>query len=251
MQAYGPGFARVYNLKWSNFARQTAPLILNFYENTTVGKASKSVLDLCCGAGHLAVHLLEKGYNVVGIDLSEHMLHYAEENASRFIESGQCRFILADATDFTLNEKYDLVVSTYDSLNHLENELALKDCFRCVHAVCDGYFIFDLNTLKGLRRWNGIHLDDSGEDSLILSRGIYDEQGETAWLRITGFVHNHDGLYERFDETVYNTVFNMERVKDALLDIGWQSVHFTRINDLSTQLENPEEESRVFVIASK
>ena len=251
MQAYGQGFARVYNAQWSGFARQVAPSIIGFYESTPVGRDNKSALDLCCGAGHLATHLLESGYTVTGIDLSEHMLLYARENTRRYVESGQAKFIRADAGDFSLDERFGLVVSTYDSLNHLEDEQALANCFRCVHAVCDGYFIFDLNTRRGLQNWNGIRVDDGSDDAVIIRRGIFDTNGDRALMKISGFVETQDGLYERFSETVYNTAFSMERVKEALIDIGWKRVHFARLSELSSPLSDPEEELRVFVVASR
>ena len=93
MQAYGAGFARVYNLRWSGFARQVAPLILEYFEVSPFAAANKRVLDLCCGTGQLALYFLEKGYRVVGIDLSEHMLRYARENTLAYIVSGQAKFI--------------------------------------------------------------------------------------------------------------------------------------------------------------
>jgi SAM-dependent methyltransferase len=251
MQAYGKGFAKVYNLRWFSFAKQVAPLILGFYAATPIGQENKTVLDLCCGTGHLAVHFLEKGYRVVGLDLSDHMLHYARENARRYIETGLATFIQGDASNFTLDERFGLVVSTYDALNHLENEQVLRRCFQCVYAVCDGYFIFDLNTRRGLNHWNSIQVDDGGEDILIINRGIYDGQSEKAWTKITAFLRLPNGLYERVDETVFNTVFEMERVKDALLEVGWKKAYFARIQDLKTPLDEPEKEGRVFIVASK
>ncbi len=251
MQGYSKGFARVYNLRWAGFARQVAPLILDFYASTPVGQTDNSVLDLCCGTGHLAVYFLEKGYRVVGLDLSEHMLHYAQENARQYVESGQARFVQGDASDFTLDDRFGLVVSTYDSLNHLENEQALRRCFECVYAVSDGYFIFDLNTRFGLRRWNNIFIDDSDDDAFVITRGIYDGQSSKAWMKISGFLRLPDGLYERFDETAFNTVFEMEKVKEALLDVGWKNPYFARIQDLKTPLDDPEREGRVFIVASK
>lgn len=251
MQAYSKGFAKVYNLRWSGFARQVAPLILDFYAATPIGRETKTVLDLCCGTGRLAVHFLEKEYRVVGLDLSDHMLHYARENARQYIETGQAAFIQGDASDLRLDERFGLVVSTFDALNHLENEQALRRCFQCVHAVCDGYFIFDLNTRRGLRRWNSIQVDDSDDEVLIINRGFYDGESDKAWTKISGFLRLPDGLYERFDETVYNTVFEMEKVKGALLEVGWKNAYFARIQDLKTPLDEPEEEGRVFIVASK
>ncbi len=251
MQAYGKGFAKVYNLRWSGFARQVAPLILDFYAATPMGQENKTVLDLCCGTGHLAVHFLEKGYRVVGLDLSEPMLHYARENARRYVETGQATFVQGDARDFTLNERFGLVVSTFDALNHLDNEQELRRCFQCVYAVSDGYFVFDLNTQLGLRRWNSIQVDDGDDTALIITRGIYDGHSDKAWTKITGFLRLPGGLYERFDETVFNTVFAVAKVKEALLDVGWKTAYCARIQDLKTPLDEPEKEGRVFIVASK
>ncbi len=251
MQAYTRNFARVYNVKWSNYAKQVAPLILNFYRSTPIGQTNKSLLDLCCGTGNLALHFLENGFTVVGIDLSEHMLHYAKENTSRYCESGQATFIQADASNFTLSEHFGLVVSTYDSLNHLDGVEALRNCFRCVYAVCDGYFIFDLNTRTGLKRWNSIQVDESSEDAFVVTRGFYDGESDRAWTKITGFVKAPDDSYERFEETVFNAVYEMEGVKEALLEVGWSDVFFARIQSLSTPLDEPEKEPRVFVVVRK
>jgi SAM-dependent methyltransferase len=251
MQAYGQGFARVYNTRWDSYAKQVAPLILDFYVATKIGQKNKSVLDLCCGTGQLAVHFLQKGFKVVGIDLSEHMLYFARENARQYVESGQAEFLPGDASDFTLDERFGLVVSTYDSLNHLEDEQALRRCFQCTHAVSDGYFIFDLNTRRGLKRWNSIQVDQASEDALVITRGIYDGKSNRAWTKFTGFLRVSNGLYQRFDETVFNTVFEMERVKNALLDVGWKEVYFARIQDLRTPITEPEKEGRVFIVASK
>ncbi|PKN84753.1 MAG: class I SAM-dependent methyltransferase [Chloroflexi bacterium HGW-Chloroflexi-8] len=251
MQAYNQIFARVYNSKWSGFARSVAPFIHDFYNSTSIGQENKTMLDLCCGAGHLACHFLEKGYHVVGLDLSEPMLDYARENTRQYIESGQAKFIQGDASNFKLEERFGLVVSTFDALNHLENEQALKSCFECVYKVSQGFFIFDLNTRNGLKRWNSITVDENSEDALIITRGIYDGKSDKAWTRINGFIQRPDGYYERFEETAFNSVFEMARVKSALLGVGWKNVYFAKIQDLKTPISEPEQEGRVFVVASK
>ncbi|MCS6844281.1 MAG: class I SAM-dependent methyltransferase [Caldilineales bacterium] len=251
MQTYGTGFARAYNLRWSGFARQVAPLILDFYAATPVGRQNQTVLDLCCGTGQLAVHFLERGYRVVGLDLSEAMLELARENARPYIEAGRAAFVQGDAADFTLGERFGLVVSTFDSLNHLEDEGVLRRCFQCVYAVSEGYFIFDLNTRRGLRRWNSIYVDDTDDEAFIVTRGIYDGHSDKAWTRINGFLRLPDGLYERFEETVFNTVFEMAQVRALLHDVGWRDVYFAQAHDLRTPLEDPEAVGRVFVVARR
>jgi SAM-dependent methyltransferase len=251
MQAYNQAFARVYNLKWSGFAKQVAPFIHDFYTSTPAGQKNKTLLDLCCGSGQLASHFLDQGFQVVGIDLSKDMLQHAEENNRAYVESGRAKFMQGNASDFILDEHFGLVVSTFDALNHLENEQALKSCFECVYRVCDGFFIFDLNTRNGLKRWNSISVDENNEDALIITRGIYDGQSDKAWTRITGFVQTAEGSYERFEETAFNSVYEMAKVRSGLLDVGWKNVYFAKVQDLKTPINEPEKEGRVFIVASK
>lgn len=252
MQAYGQGFARVYNATWQGFARQAAPPIRAYYEELPVAAANRDVLDLCCGTGQLALHFLEHGYRVDGLDLSPHMLTHAGENAADYLTTGAARFILGDAADFRLERRYGLIVSTFDALNHLADLDALENCFRCAAAaVLDGgCFIFDLNTGAGLRRWSNMTLED-GEIMTVIQRGFYDEGLGKAFMKISGFIRNQDGYYERFEELVYNTAFDLERVRRALADQGWEEVHFARLKALAEQLAEPEREPRVFVVARR
>lgn len=251
MQAYGPGFARVYNLKWAGYAQRVAPGIQAFYESTAGREARGSVLDLCCGTGLLAWHFLERGYRVVGVDLSAPMLDLARATVGSYAQTGRATFVHADARDFTLDERFGLVVSTYDALNHLDGMEALRSCFASVSRVCDGVFVFDLNTRAGLRRWNSIEVDESRDDTVIITRGGYDGTSERAWLHISGFVQAEDGRYERFAETVFNTVFEMEAVRAALVEAGFREVHFASVHDVARPVAEPEREPRVFVVARK
>jgi SAM-dependent methyltransferase len=253
MQAYSEKFSLVYNLRWGRFAENAAPRIMDFYEATPTGRNNKTLLDVCCGTGQLAVHFLRAGYKVAGLDSSESMLHYARENAGSYVDAGQARFIQGDASRFTLEERFGLIVSTFDALNHLDNEERLGACFRSVFPMLieGGFFIFDLNTRFGLQRWNNISIDDSGEELMAVTRGNYDGQADKAWTRVTGLIRRPDGLCESFDEAVFNTVFDLARVKDRLFEIGWHTVHFAHMDDLQTPLAEPEQANRVFVIAGK
>jgi ubiquinone/menaquinone biosynthesis C-methylase UbiE len=247
---YNPGFAKFYNAHCGGFAREVAPRILDFYAATPLGQQQAPVLDLCCGAGHLAVFFLRKGYQVTGIDCSEPMLNYARANACSYIQSGQARFIAADATEFCLDERFGLVISTYDALNHLEDETTLKACFQRVYDVSEGYFIFDLNTQAGLQRWNSIQVDENEEMTRIVQKTFQEKWGK-ALAKFICFLRTPDGFYERVEETVSNTLFRMDRVKQLLESVGWKSVCFTRFSDLSEAIAEPEAELRVFIVAHK
>jgi len=252
MQAYGSSFARVYNLRWTAFAAQAAPRIRAYYESTRSGRDDPRLLDLCCGTGQLALHFLDHGYQVTGLDLSEAMLEHARANNAVYIVAGRARFVQGDAAGFTLKDRFGLVVSTFDALNHLPDFTALAGCFRSVYRVLvdGGTFIFDLNTLHGLRRWTGVTVNDTPEMMLVV-RSLFDEQQQKAYTYISGFLPGRDGLYERFEETAYNCAFNLEAVEKSLRETGFRGVRFAREQDLHTPVGDPEAEMRIFTVAEK
>jgi len=87
----------------------------------------KAVLDLACGEGFLTRPLAQKGASrVVGVDLSERMIDLAQEQETR--EPLGISYLVHDARDLNLPERFDLVVAGY-LLNYASsaNEL-LKMC---------------------------------------------------------------------------------------------------------------------------
>lgn len=237
---------------WGGFALNVARKILDFYKETEVYRENKVILDLCCGTGQLAREFLKENFEVIGIDLSASMLDYAKENTEEYIKKNKATFIQADAGNFSLDAKAGLVVSTFDSLNHLESKKALKGCFESVYNILveNGYFIFDLNTRYGLKRWNSISINDS-DNILIINRGIFDEEKNRAVMRITGFVKEEENLFKRFDEVIYNYVYDLKEIKNMLNGIGWREVYFANVNDLKNKISDPEKEGRIFIIAKK
>ena len=249
MQKYGTLFARVYNERWAGFANQVAPLIRALYEDT-LQRSDRTLLDLCCGTGQMAAHFLEAGYQVVGLDLSADMLHHAQSNAAAYVESGQARFVQGDAADFHLEESFGLIVSTFDALNHLPDADALRGCFASVRRAlkADGVFIFDLNTRRGLNRWNTITVSED-DDLALINRGIYDG-GERAYTRISGFVRDDkSGQYDRFAETFYNVAYSLADVQGWLKDAGFADLTIAASSDLSAPADDPEALGRAWFVA--
>jgi SAM-dependent methyltransferase len=185
MQAYGRVFARLYNQRWGFFARQIGPRLIEFCESLPLVATNRRVLDLCCGAGHLATQFLARGYTVVGLDLSWDMLSHAREAVSPFLATGRVLLVQGDAGRFALPGDFGFAVSTFDALNHLPSLTALEACFAATwHSLAfGGYFVFDLNTRCGFRRWNGISVDDSAA-AMIVNRGIYGDGSARAGAAI-------------------------------------------------------------------
>jgi SAM-dependent methyltransferase len=252
MQGYSEGFAYIYNMRWTFFAANMAPRIQAFYEATSLGKTQKRLLDIACGTGQLAIHFLDRGYEVVGLDLSPAMLAHARANAAAYVDAGKARFVEGDAASFTFDEQFGLVVSTFDALNHLPDAAALAGCFVSTFDVLmpAGWFIFDLNTRFGLQRWAGINVQEE-EDLVLITRGVFLDNEHRAYTQISGFLREEDGRYRRFNETAYNSIFVMDHVRTALAATGFRHVHFAEGRALDTPVEAPEDYGRIFVVAQK
>ena len=244
-----PAWARYYARRGTSFARLAGPRIRALYEATCGGEADRSVLDVCCGQGTLAAHFLAHGYRVTGIDLSEPMLAIARQNLRDYLQNGQAQLLQGDAASFSVDGRFGLATSTFDSLNMLQGSEALASCFACVRrALADaGMFVFDLMTRRGFwQDYNGVWVADT-EDELYIHKSVYDG-AEKATARMTGFIREGDH-WERFDEFRTPTLFPAPAVVAALHAAGWPRVWMASIEDLHSQVADPEQFDRIFFMA--
>ena len=77
----------------------------------------KSVIELACGPGYHAVQLAKMRYKAAGLDISVHMLKFAEKRAQKLGVS--LKLYHQDMRKFQLTEKYDAGICVLDSLRLL------------------------------------------------------------------------------------------------------------------------------------
>jgi SAM-dependent methyltransferase len=248
MQAYGESMALAYDTIWGGYACKAAQEILAYYRRRARTSTAK-VLDLCCGAGQLAEIFLKQGYQVTGVDLSDSMLDRARSRCREFISSGKAHFVQSDASSFQVEERFDLAVSTYDALNHLDSIGSLENCFRCVRraAAPGASFLFDFSTLKGLEEWNRIAISDK-DHGAVITRGFFDRQSKKGYKKFTGFLKAGDGTYRRFEEVIFALGYPLAAVGNALRGTGFEDVRITVLGDLEGTSPDPEAEDRVFFV---
>lgn len=86
-----------------------------------------TVLDVGCGSGRYSIALAQAGaIRVVGVDASASMIGLARSEADRAGVGGRCVFTTSSFSDFTTNERFDVVVATgyFDYLTDPEAHLA-------------------------------------------------------------------------------------------------------------------------------
>lgn len=244
---YGDIFSKVYDLFWNEFIENIGPYIFDFTKNKKINK----ILDLCCGTGRLAKIFLEKGYEVVGIDKSKFMIAIAENRNKKYLDKS-AKFIIDNATSFNLETRFELVISTYDSINHLRDLTELKQCFQLVnkHLTANGYFIFDINTVYGLRKWNFVDVDDNEKATFIMI-GKQDPKDKIAYTKVMGFLKDENNKYDKFEEVMTNSLFEMEDVIRLLEEANFTKIHFRTEENFSELDKLPPKTERIFVITQK
>ena len=109
-----------------------------------MASSAKSVLELACGTGRIAIPLAVKGAQVSGIDNSPSMIEQGRRNARG--AGVEIDWIVGDMRQFDLGrDDFDLVVLAFNGLNLL---LTLEDalsCLRCArkHLAPNGRLVID------------------------------------------------------------------------------------------------------------
>lgn len=94
------------------------------------------ILDLGSGTGlPYSKLLIEKGFNVLGIDLSSEMIKIAQKNVP------EANFKDMSMTDLNYNEEFDGIFSSY-SLLHLNPQLFKETAKRIVQSLKKGAFFY-------------------------------------------------------------------------------------------------------------
>jgi SAM-dependent methyltransferase len=166
----------------------------------------RRALDLACGTGTLVLLLAAKGWNVIGIDVSDAMLRQAQAKVAGVAPEERPPFVQGDMRDMAAQfppAMCDLATCVYDSLNYLLSEDDLAACIASVAHVLapGGLFIGDTNTRHFLEHdWNPCRVREQ-KGYIELSQSHFDPQQTTSILHLTGFVGDDEQGYTRFDET--------------------------------------------------
>ena len=212
---YDP-FADLYDRNWGFFASGVRPTLDRLGLNELPDGAT--VIDLCCGTGHLAASLSDR-FRVLGIDGSAAMIARARANAPR------AEFIVDDARGFRVDQPAQAVVCTFDSLNHLMSLDDLEQAFRCVRAalIDGGAFIFDLNMERGYEeRWSDGSL--ATDVDRIEIRGEWDPESRIAAVTIEAETTTPDGEATAVSVRLTQRCYDHEDVVNALHTSGFPSV---------------------------
>jgi SAM-dependent methyltransferase len=103
----------------------------------------KKILEIGCGTGNYTRILLERGYKITAVDISENMLKMAKEKCA-------CKFIKGDIRDISINDKFDACIAMFAVMDYVTENSDLVKVFSNIYKQLkpNGVFVFDV--------WNGL-----------------------------------------------------------------------------------------------
>lgn len=208
------------------------------------------ILDLGCGTGTITQMLAEDGYDMIGIDNSEEMLQVAmEKNDKNHLN---ILYLLQDMREFELYGTVAAIVSICDSMNYITEYEDLVQVFRLANNYLDpeGLFIFDMTTdAKYSSIGNSVITDNRDEGSFIWENNYFPDKKINQYdLTIFARVDENGNLYERFDETHIQRVYEIDEVKRAISDAGME---FVAVYDAFTFDTPTPDSERIYFIAKE
>jgi SAM-dependent methyltransferase len=111
-------------------------------------ESSGPVLEVGCGTGRILIPTARAGVEVVGLDLSPHMLRVCRQRLLREPEEVQSRveLVQADMRDFELARAFRLATIPFRPFQHLTTVEDQRACLACIrrHLVEGGRLILDV-----------------------------------------------------------------------------------------------------------
>lgn len=211
------------------------------------GLSPRTAVDLACGTGSVTYALLDRGLQVVGVDMSEDMLAVASQKAQNRERSPL--FVKQRLETLRLLRGVDLAVCALDSIDYI---LSPEDCqqafcniYRCLNP--GGIFIFDVNTPEKLYSMDGEVFLDEDDDVYCVWRGEFDHQTNICTYAMDLFQRSGDVWHRSFEEH-REYAYSREQLVAFLKQAGFTNIAV--FGDRRLDAPNPEDQ-RIYIKARK
>ncbi len=210
--AYDRMMKNVNYIRWCDYIES----IFHLY-----GLEPKKVLDVACGTGALTVLLASKGYQMTGLDKAVGMLEIAKQKAEK--QKFQITFQHGDMLNFQLDQQFDAILCTYDSINYATNEDELNTMFKTVsnHLAPNGLFIFDITTERNIvEHFHNRTFSQNHQDYSYIWKNNYMFHTKMCRTFLTFFIREGE-LFRRYEEVHMQRIFEVSTVSNLLKAAGY------------------------------
>lgn len=167
------------------------------------------VLDVPCGTGRVATRLVSRGYDVVGVDITERFLEVAR-SAGLTVRHGDMR-------ELPFTEEFDAAICMWGSFGYFDDDGNLAQAKAAARSLKPGgRYLIDTPSLETIyphfrdKTWFEV-----GGTTILLDTSFRVDEGrvETAWTFLRG--------EERHTQRSSIRVYTLHELTDLLRDAGF------------------------------
>lgn len=244
MAGYGL-FAQVYdrlteNVPYDDIAQYYRAKIEKF------GSGGNFLADIGCGTGNLTARLAALGFDVIGADASPDMLSAAMNKPHDGVQ-----YICQSMTELDLYGEADIIVSTLDSVNHLESPAEIQKCFNAaaLNLRKGGLFLFDVNTIYKHEKIlaDNVFVYDLDDVYCVWQNEFHPEDNGVD-ISLNIFALAEDGLYERMEESFREIAATQAEFAEMLGKAGFELLE---VREYLTDREPADDSDKLMFCARK
>ncbi len=134
-------------------------------------KNKDTILEVACGTGRITLPIIESGKKVYALDYSQAMLDILDSKIKEKGYADKIEIMCQDMRDIKCKEKFDVVLITSNSVNHLEKSEDFEKMLQSVYSILKegGILVFD--ALKPIFKYLERNMDEYyDEDSFTVSK---------------------------------------------------------------------------------
>jgi SAM-dependent methyltransferase len=211
---------------------------VNFIENIFKNaQQPKTILEIGCGTGNYSKILMERGYKITGVDISENMLSVAKQKCA-------CNFIKGDIRDFVINSKFDACIAMFAVMGYVTKNFDIVRAMKNIrsHLQLNSLFIFDVwNGLAVLRNLPELRVKTVEDDKVRIVRiaspklKSFDHICEVNYKLIV--LNKDDNTFTEFDENHIVRFYFPQEIKQFLSQTGFEVLKICPFLDLTGSVD--------------
>lgn len=202
------------------------------------------VFDQCCGIGTVTQPLEEQNIKVVGVDICEEYIDYANEKS--MLQGSESQYFCEDAFQFIPTEKCDAAINWYSSFGYADTDVQNIKMFQCVadSLKSGGYFALDfLNVAGVLNDFKSCMMRKNEEAETMIVRDC--------WLDLeNGRLEQDWHYFGKINQVKHSSVklYLPHQLKEMLVQCGFENFQFFGdLDDSPLKIDSP----RCIIIAQK
>lgn len=197
---------------------------LEFY--ISYAEKGMSILEPLCGSGRFLVPFLEKGLDIVGMDLSKEMLAKLKEKAP------EAKVVRGDILEFDSEQRYDYIFISSGSVSlFTDMELCKAILLKMKYLLKKGgKFVFAVDTIadrcpddSDYKISISVKTKD-GYDLILKNKNFYDENTQTQFSSSIYELYNEIELLQREEMDFQTHLYQLGEMEQYLQNVGFTNV---------------------------